>query len=409
MPAIRIVDDHLELTSIGSNTHAQIDTHIAAADNYVKRDGSLTLTSNWDIGDTRKILAEEIRARDAAGLKLYDDDSNGIFIADGGQVRINKDLKLEDTISSNTGVIYKGANRFIHNYRDSNVLGGTLAGKNIFIGVNAGNFTMGSGATQTWHGSHNSAMGEEALYSNTIGSSNLAMGTRALYLNTTGSNNLAMGVNALHSNTTGSSNSAMGGVNTLSENTTGNSNSAMGVRALHSNTTGYYNSAIGEDALRLNTTGNSNSAMGVCALYSNTTGVSNLAIGLNAGRYQANGSTALENPEHSVYIGSGSKGKNNDDNNTIVIGYNAVGIGVNTVVLGNDSIVITALKGSVGIGTTTPTALLDVNSDILRLRTAKTPASNGAGNAGDICFDSNFGYYCVSTNVWKRWALTGGY
>lgn len=88
MTAIRIVDDHLELASIGTNTHAQIDTHIAAADNYVKRDGSLALTADWDIGDTRKIKADEIRARDGDGLKLYDDGGNGIFVEDGGQVGI---------------------------------------------------------------------------------------------------------------------------------------------------------------------------------------------------------------------------------------------------------------------------------------------------------------------------------
>lgn len=64
-------------------------------------------------------------------------------------------------------------------------------------------------------------------------------------------------------------------------------------------------------------------------------------------------------------------------------------------------------NGNVGIGTTSPTALLDVNSDILRLRTAKTPASAGAdGNAGDICWDSDYVYVCVATNTWKRSALS---
>jgi len=59
--------------------------------------------------------------------------------------------------------------------------------------------------------------------------------------------------------------------------------------------------------------------------------------------------------------------------------------------------------GNVGIGTTGPTALLDVNSDLIRLRTAKTPATSGsAGNAGDICWDSSYIYICVATNSWKR-------
>lgn len=63
--------------------------------------------------------------------------------------------------------------------------------------------------------------------------------------------------------------------------------------------------------------------------------------------------------------------------------------------------------GKVGFGDITPTALLDVNSDVLRLRTAKTPASaTAAGNAGDICWDANYLYVCTATNTWKRTALS---
>ena len=65
-----------------------------------------------------------------------------------------------------------------------------------------------------------------------------------------------------------------------------------------------------------------------------------------------------------------------------------------------------ASDGKVGIGATAPSALLDVNSDVIRLRTAKTPASaTAAGNAGDICWDSSFVYVCVATNTWKRAAI----
>lgn len=63
--------------------------------------------------------------------------------------------------------------------------------------------------------------------------------------------------------------------------------------------------------------------------------------------------------------------------------------------------------GNVGIGTDSPSCLLDINSDILRLRTNKTPSSaSDTGNAGDICFDSDYVYRCVATNTWKRAALS---
>jgi hypothetical protein len=130
-------------------------------------------------------------------------------------------------------------------------------------------------------GYYNSAMGTQSLYSNTTGYYNSAVGTQALYSNTTGSQNLAMGLQALYSNTTGDYNSAMG-FEALYSNTTGYQNSAVGAWSLYSNTTGYYNSAMGEHALYSNTTGYQNLAMGLQALYYNTTGYHNSAIGVNA-------------------------------------------------------------------------------------------------------------------------------
>lgn len=64
-------------------------------------------------------------------------------------------------------------------------------------------------------------------------------------------------------------------------------------------------------------------------------------------------------------------------------------------------------SGNVGIGTTSPTDLLDVNSDAMRLRSSKTPASaSAAGNAGEMCWDADYMYVCVATNTWKRAALS---
>ncbi len=62
---------------------------------------------------------------------------------------------------------------------------------------------------------------------------------------------------------------------------------------------------------------------------------------------------------------------------------------------------------NVGMGTTSPTAKLDINSNTIRLRTAKTPVSaTDTGNAGDICWDANYIYICVATNTWKRSAIS---
>ena len=64
--------------------------------------------------------------------------------------------------------------------------------------------------------------------------------------------------------------------------------------------------------------------------------------------------------------------------NQLVLGYAAESIGANSVVLGNDSIVTTALKGNVGIGTDAPATLVEFQGglttvgSILTLGTAET-------------------------------------
>ena len=237
-------------------------------------------------------------------------------------------------------------------------------------------------------GYYNTALGNSSLYSNTTGYDNTAVGVASLLSNTTGVNNIALGNSSLRSNTTGHENTALGhyslyknttghdnlalGYGSLNLNTTGSYNIAVGNYALISNTTSNENTALGNGSLNSNTTGSSNTAVGGISLYSNTTGGYNTALGYYAGRYQADGSTALTDPEYSIYIGNNAKGKDNDDNNSIVIGYNAVGLGANTVVLGNDSIVTTALKGYVGIGVTAPT---------YRLQLPNTANNAGKGQA----------------------------
>jgi len=62
--------------------------------------------------------------------------------------------------------------------------------------------------------------------------------------------------------------------------------------------------------------------------------------------------------------------------------------------------------GNVGIGTTSPTEALDINSDKIRIRTANTPASASAtGAVGEICWDADYIYVCTATDTWKRTAI----
>jgi len=61
-----------------------------------------------------------------------------------------------------------------------------------------------------------------------------------------------------------------------------------------------------------------------------------------------------------LYLGANTKASADGTDNEIVIGYNAIGAGSHSVVLGNDSITKTILKGNVGIGQTAPAYKLDV-------------------------------------------------
>jgi hypothetical protein len=73
---------------------------------------------------------------------------------------------------------------------------------------------------------------------------------------------------------------------------------------------------------------------------------------------------------------------------------------------GADANILGLVGDKAGVMTHAPTAPLDVNGDIIRLRTAKTPSTAGAtGNAGDICWDSSYIYVCVAANTWKRAAI----
>ena len=187
---------------------------------------------------------------------------------------------------------------------------------------------------------NNTAIGTEALYSNTTGWSNTAVGKQALYYNTfrgnqvavgdsalfnNGNNfnqsspyvdsaksirNVAVGSKALFSNEIGFWNTAVGynaayynimgksltaiGTEALLSNIDGKNNTALGTWALYGNTHGSWNTGLGSGALKTNTTGDTNTVIGLSAMYYNN-GNGNVAQGMFAAAFNStgNGNTAI--------------------------------------------------------------------------------------------------------------------
>ena len=118
----------------------------------VKRDGSNALTDDWDIGDTRRIILDELRIRDDTGLLVT--DTTGNLVAD-----FNEDLIVLGT--STTGLTINqslAGNSFIVEVDDVSVLQATSysaimgvpGDTNITLNANNGRVTLTSNATNVF-------------------------------------------------------------------------------------------------------------------------------------------------------------------------------------------------------------------------------------------------------------------
>ena len=149
----------------------------------------------------------------------------------------------------------------------------------------------------------------------------------------------------------------------------GAANTAIGYRALRDNISGTENVAIGRGALTVNLK-NWNTAMGTWALNTNKNGDGNTAVGTNALSYleddfsgptlgggfnTAVGYNSLQNitaGDNNTAIGANADAADNVSNVTV--------IGANAYAGASDAVILGATGVSVGIGTGTPRAQLDV-------------------------------------------------
>ena len=342
-----------------------------------------------------------------------------------GETTLENLVVTEDISISPIGVIKKSSSRFMHNFQHPTGDTAIPDGVNTFVGVNAGNFTMGSTATTTNDGSYNVGVGVDALSSNTIGYDNIAVGAQALDDNTTGNSNVAVGTWALKACTTGIGNVAVGDlamgwdVGAI----TGRWNCGFGGLSLGNMISGDNNTALGNEAMFELISGDDNTAVGADALYGLTTGNYNIGIGFEAGWKITGGATANMVSTSSIYIGRKTRAKVDGGDNEIVIGDSLTGLGSNTVIIGNGSTIKTALAGLIGIGgITVPTAQVHVDQSnssgaipVLKLDQADvddtfidfigaTAADGTKSISSDVTEDSaKFGAIQVEINGVPKW------
>ncbi len=259
------------------------------------------------------------------------------------------------TVSASVKVITAGSVSFVgKNSSGTTVYEERISSfnSNIFQGINAGRLNT--------TGIQNVFQGANAGSSNTTGSNNLFIGNSSGSLNTVASNNIFIGTLAGYLNTIGDSNTFIG-AGAGRDNTSGNNNFFLGRNTGLTNTTGANNLYIGVFSGVFSVSGGSNVYLGGSTGRNNVGGSSNVLIGLNAGRYYSESTLDDTSINNSVFIGAETRSTLSGQTNQIIIANNGRGLGSNTTVIGNTSTVQTHLHGSLTLGSTSsPTARMVV-------------------------------------------------
>jgi hypothetical protein len=263
----------------------------------------------------------------------------------GSTLVINDSARIEKGLEAKGGLmISDGTPILISSFDGANTTKGI--GYNIWIGGGGRNAGWFDGVGYSWEGRHNNSLGYEALNSVTTGNENIAIGYNTMYSNTTGKENTAVGHNSMYANVSGFANVAVG---TYALNmSTANFNTAVGYFSQNVTSTGKENTSLGSHSMYSNTTGKGNTALGVVAGYSIVGGKYNTMVGYYSGVGTGVAAQISISDSNMVLIGKdASKNNSTTLRNGIAIGYNTKVLQSNQVVLGNDSIQSTLLKGNI--------------------------------------------------------------
>lgn len=450
--SVRITNSGIAVLNAG---HAGIDNTNHLSIDTVAGNNSLVVSTN---GKTYGTFVGDGSGLTGGAFPLTADANFGGFSGTNiGSLQVTGRVSLVATVNSNGGVIYKGTNQFIHDFKPA-----TGDGYNVFVGNRAGNFTMSPSGGNTYEGSQNVGIGDDTVQSITTGYRNVGVGWKALMKTTVGYHNTAVGTSALSENTSGTYNTALG-IGSLLYNISGEQNTGLGADTLFSNTNGYFNVAVGRNAMFYNLDGSYNVAVGANSLFtnngsynvavgnsvlvSNTIGIYNVGVGPDALIANASG-------ERNVAVGRNALGGNTTGNANTAIGDNT-GIGITTgtgnTILGanisglssnltNNIIVSDGAgnqrirvdgSGNVGVGTATPVDRLTVGSvtgqNVLKVNGVSSAngapvvsffrdaaaewviAGHGGGASGFSIVDNPISYSDANLNTAARMTfLTGG-
>lgn len=264
-------------------------------------------------------------------------------------VQITGSFSVLGSITSSKDITINGITigRGLGSISSNTVLGSASLGYFV-AGANSNNTAIGAEAMALAStANYNVAVGSGAMYKLATGVQNAALGSYAMYINGSGSYNTAVGYSAMQI-ATGSYNTAIGNLALASN--TGSYNTTLGYRTMTNAKSAQDNVAVGQQTLGTGININYNTALGSLALYNaggSTFGTAsyNVALGYEAARRTQ--ASFLYSSSYGIFIGTDVRPLQDKSYNEIVIGYQAIGSGSNTVSIGNSSITVTQLQGSV--------------------------------------------------------------